>query len=51
MKDFFFAREQHVCQQIGKRKLNKKNKNLKFNMSLSQNQFLRKITPIDKLMP
>jgi len=44
MKDFFVALEKHVCQQIGDRKLNKRNKNLKF----KSKSILRKITPTDK---
>jgi len=44
MKDFFFARERHVCQQIGEKNLAKGIKIL----SLSRSQFSRKRTPTDK---
>jgi len=30
MKDFFFARKQHVCQAIGEKKTQQKSKDLKF---------------------
>jgi len=42
MEDLFFAREQHVCQQIGEKKLNKRNKNQKCESEL------QKITPAGK---
>jgi len=32
---FFFSREQHVCQQIGEKKNNKRNKNLKLKLKSS----------------
>jgi len=44
MKDFLFAREQHVCQQIGEKKTQQGIKIL----TLCRSSFSRKITPTDK---